>query len=391
MDLVFCTEARFVRRSSGLVYSIDGGLTNDLWKRYLRKFTHVHVMARVLSDDECPVNDKYLASSECVSFIDLPYYVGPVQYLKVRKKLNKIVVDNLMPNSVYICRVPGEIGTLVAGHLRKRKIPYGVEVVGDPWNVFAPGAVQHPFRVLFRYKGTYDLRHIVTQSVAALYVTECQLQKRYPVLDSVFSISASNVQISSRNLPSSAKILYKKDVYNLLSVGSLEQMYKAPDVMLEALAILKDRGVHCRLTWLGEGKNKGDMQKLALSLHINNDVIFKGNVSRDEVDEELKNSDLFLLVSRTEGLPRALIEAMAMGLPCIGTKVGGIPELLDEQALIHADDSLALANKIEFLLNHMDVANKEASRNYEFAKNYYDSVLQERRESFYQYLISIVK
>ena len=168
-------------------------------------------------------------------------------------------------------------------------------------------------------------------------------------------------------------------------------MYKAPDVMLEALAILKDRGVHCRLTWLGEGKNKGDMQKLALSLHINNDVIFKGNVSRDEVDEELKNSDLFLLVSRTEGLPRALIEAMAMGLPCIGTKVGGIPELLDEQALIHADDSLALANKIEFLLNHMDVANKEASRNYEFAKNYYDSVLQERRESFYQYLISIVK
>lgn len=109
------------------------------------------------------------------------------------------------------------------------------------------------------------------------------------------------------------------------------------------------------------------------------------------MDEELKNSDLFLLVSRTEGLPRALIEAMAMGLPCIGTKVGGIPELLDEQALIHADDSLALANKIEFLLNHMDVANKEASRNYEFAKNYYDSVLQERRESFYQYLISIVK
>lgn len=391
MDLVFCTEARLVRRSSGLVYSIDGGLTNNLWQRYLCKFNHVYVMARVLSDDDCPINDKYLASSERVSFIDLPYYLGPIQYLKTRRKLNKIVANSLMPDCVYICRVPGEIGTLVADHLRRCKIPYGVEVVGDPWDVFAPGAVRHPFRVFFRYRGTYDLKRTVVRAAAALYVTENQLQKRYPVNNSVFSISASDVQISSRNLPSSEKVLYKKEKYNLLSVGSWEQMYKAPDVVLEALALLKDRGVYCRLTWLGEGKNKGEMQKLASALHITNDVNFKGNVSREEVDEELKNSDLFLLVSRTEGLPRALIEAMAMGLPCIGTQVGGIPELLNKQMLIRAGDSLALANKIEFLLTHIDMANKEANRNYEFAKNYYDSVLQQRRESFYQYLISIVK
>lgn len=153
MDLVFCTEARLVRRSSGLVYSIDGGLTNNLWQRYLCKFNHVYVMARVLSDDDCPINDKYLASSERVSFIDLPYYLGPIQYLKTRRKLNKIVANSLMPGCVYICRVPGEIGTLVADHLRRCKIPYGVEVVGDPWDVFAPGAVRHPFRVFFAIEG----------------------------------------------------------------------------------------------------------------------------------------------------------------------------------------------------------------------------------------------
>jgi len=391
MDLVFCTEARFVRRSSGVVYSIDGGLTNNLWERYLRKFGHVYVMARVLPDDDYPINDKYLASNERVSFIDLPYYVGPIQYLKVRRKLNKIVAANLMSGCVYICRVPGEIGTLVAGHLRKCKIPYGVEVVGDPWDVFAPGAVRHPLRVYFRYRGTHDLKQTVAQANAALYVTEYQLQKRYPISNSVFSISASNVQICSCNLPSSGKKLYKKKEYNLLSVGSLEQMYKAPDVVLQALALLKTRGVNCKLTWLGEGKHKEAMRKLASTLHISNDVIFKGNVSRDEVDETLRNADLFLLVSRTEGLPRALIEAMAMGLPCIGTQVGGIPELLDEQVLIPVDDSQALTDKIEFLLNHIEAIDKQASRNYEFAKKYYDSILQQKRESFYQYLISIVK
>lgn len=391
MDLVFCTEARFVRRSLGVVYSIDGGLTNSLWERYLRKFDHVYVMARVLLDDDYPINDKYLASNERVSFIDLPYYVGPIQYLKVRRKLNKIVAANLMSGCVYICRVPGEIGTLMARHLKKSGMPYGVEVVGDPWDVFAPGAVRHPLRVYFRYRGTHDLKQTVSQANAALYVTEYQLQKRYPISNSVFSISASDVQISSCNLPSSGKSLYKKKEYNLLSVGSLEQMYKAPDVVLQALALLKTRGVNCKLTWLGEGKHKEAMWKLASTLHISNDVIFKGNVSRDEVDETLRNTDLFLLVSRTEGLPRALIEAMAMGLPCIGTQVGGIPELLDEQVLIPVDDSQALTDKIEFLLNHIEVIDKQASRNYEFAKKYYDSILQQKRESFYQYLISIVK
>ena len=391
MDLVFCTEARFVRRSSGVVYSIDGGLTNSLWERYLRKFGHVYVMARVLLDDDYPINDKYLASNERVSFIDLPYYVGPIQYLKVRRKLNKIVAANLMSGCVYICRVPGEIGTLMARHLKKNGMPYGVEVVGDPWDVFAPGAVRHPLRVYFRYRGTHDLKQTVAQANAALYATEYQLQKRYPISNSVFSISASNVQICSCNLPSSGKKLYKKKEYNLLSVGSLEQMYKAPDVVLQALALLKTRGVNCKLTWLGEGKHKEAMRKLASTLHISNDVIFKGNVSRDEVDETLRNTDLFLLVSRTEGLPRALIEAMAMGLPCIGTQVGGIPELLDEQVLIPVDDSQALTDKIEFLLNHIEAIDKQASRNYEFAKKYYDSILQQKRESFYQYLISIVK
>lgn len=86
------------------------------------------------------------------------------------------------------------------------------------------------------------MKRTVVRAAAALYVTENQLQKRYPVNNSVFSISASDVQISSRNLPSSEKVLYKKEKYNLLSVGSLEQMYKAPDVVLEALALLRIEG-----------------------------------------------------------------------------------------------------------------------------------------------------
>ena len=388
MNLVFCSETRFVRTSANEIYSIDGSITSNLWKRYLTKFEHIYVMARVLHDDKYNVNKKYLASAESVTFIDLPYYVGPIEFLKVRRKLQQIIKKNLNPKYVYICRVPGNIGSIVSSYLYKRNIPYGVEVVGDPWDVFAPGAVKHPFRMFFRYIGYKDLRKIVYRSIAALYVTKNKLQARYPVSKNSFTISASNVQLIEGNIPDKCKILQNKDMYKLLSIGSLEQMYKAPDIVLRALALLKERGINFKLKWLGDGFYKNEMQILANKLNLTENVVFLGNVPRLVVERELKEADLFLLVSRTEGLPRAMIEAMAFGLPCIGTNVGGIPELLDEQVLISKDDYVSLADKIEYMIEHINFTNEQAHKNFVKAKEYRESVLQINREKFYEYLIS---
>ena len=82
---------------------------------------------------------------------------------------------------------------------------------------------------------------------------------------------------------------------------------------------------------------------------------------------------------------------MAMGLPCIGTQVGGIPELLDEKVLIPRDDVDALVNKVEYMIYTTNFASEQAYRNYEKSKGYYDTVLKAKRDSFYQYLISVVK
>lgn len=391
MDLVFCTEGRFVRRSDNSVYSLDGSLTNLLWSRYLNAFDKIYVMARVFFDDNIEVRDTYLASSERVSFIDLPYYIGPSQYMNVRLGLISVIRKYIEPGRVYICRIPGQIGNLVVGELQRKGIPYGVEVVGDPWDVFAPGGLKQSFRFFFRYYSYYYLRKAVKKSVAALYVTEKALQYRYPVRSGSFQVAASDVQIDIDQLPPKVKAFCQRDIYNLVSVGSLEQMYKAPDIVLCAIKKLKDRGVGCYLTWLGDGAYKAPMAELADSLGIKGQVCFRGNVPPDEVIKQLSQSDIFLLVSRTEGLPRALIEAMAMGLPCIGTQVGGIPELLDEKVLIPRDDVDALVNKVEYMIYTTNFASEQADRNYEKSKEYYGAILKAKRDSFYQYLISIVK
>lgn len=389
MDLVFCTEGRFVRRSDNLVYSLDGSLTNHLWTRYLAVFDRVYVMARVISDDCIKVRDTYLASSERVIFIDLPYYIGPFQYIRVRRNLMRVVSSHTEMGRAYICRVPGQIGNLVTKELQKKKIPYGVEVVGDPWDVFAPGASKHILRIFFRYYSCYNLKKIVKRAVATLYVTKNTLQYRYPVSSDAFQISASDVQIDINRLPLTPNSFQHNIICNLISVGSLEQMYKAPDVVLYAIRKLKDRGVRCYLTWLGDGIYKHSMLELADNLAIKDQVCFMGNIPTGEVIKHLSDSDIFLLVSRTEGLPRALIEAMAMGLPCIGTEVGGIPELLDRTVLIPKDNPNALADQIEYMIHSVDFTSEQACRNYEKAKEYYDSILKVKRETFYHELISL--
>lgn len=389
MDLIFCTEARFIRRSTMQVYSVDGGITLEVLKRYLSCFAHVYIAARVLYSEDVAFNSKYEITHESVSFIDLPYYIGPLQYLRVKRKIRNVFVKNIRNNCAYICRVPGQIGSMIIPELRKRNLPFGVEVVGDPWDVFASGAVKHPLRIFFRYKWYWDLKNIVQTASAVLYVTEYQLQMRYPPSQDAFQISASNVQIMSEQLPHVVKSIQSKAVYTLLAIGSLEQMYKAPDVVLKALAMLKERGIHCRLIWLGAGVYQRDMEQLGDKLGVGEDCMFMGNVPKEEVYHQLSAADIFLMVSRTEGLPRALIEAMAVGLPCIGSEVGGIPELLDPEVLIPKEDVDALCDKIEYMVHHIEFMNAQAKRNFNEAQKYYDTVLQEKRNRFYQYLISI--
>lgn len=389
MKLVFVTEARFIKDVQGNFYG-ESSFNFEFWGRYLTVFSEVIVMARVRNDVNYIGKANLKSSTEKVSFIELPYFIGPLQYLKNRKALKaqiKESIDNVA--TIYICRVPGTIGNLTIKYLRQQKIPFGIEVVGDPWDVFAPGSIKHPLRFYFRLKGYFDLKRNATKASAALYVTKNKLQQRYPVSSGVFQTSASNVKIKDELIIAQPKVHIFKEQYSLISIGSLEQMYKAPDVVLKAVKALNNEGVSCKLVWLGDGIYKIQMQNFAMELGIVDYVDFKGNVGVNEVREHLLAADIFVLASRTEGLPRAVIEAMAVGLPCLGTNVGGIPELLDGKALIPKDNPIALTEKIKELISDPSFYNEQAARNLMESANYKESILCEKREEFYNYLIGL--
>ena len=85
-------------------------------------------------------------------------------------------------------------------------------------------------------------------------------------------------------------------------------------------------GTQCTLTIIGSGNQKEDLEKYAKEKGIKAEFI--GNIPNNELPKILNQYEIFLLPSLYEGMPKALLEAMACGLPCIGTYVEGIREII---------------------------------------------------------------
>jgi glycosyltransferase involved in cell wall biosynthesis len=130
-----------------------------------------------------------------------------------------------------------------------------------------------------------------------------------------------------------------------------------------------------------------ELEAQVASLGLGERVHFCGHLlSSALVRYELDRADLFILPSRQEGLPRAMIEAMARSLPCIGSTVGGIPELLPSEDLVPPGDVVALASKIREVVTDSERMAQMSARNLEKAKDYTDQVLCDRRNQFYRYV-----
>lgn len=384
MNLIFVTEARFFKNATGDIYG-DAAFEKTIWQRYLNVFEQIYIVARV-QQDFINFEKKFISSGEKIHFIEIPYYVGPLQYVLQSAKIHA-TIKNLVKThfqSAFICRVPGNIGDMVIKELKRNNKSYAVEVVGDPDDVFSDESFSHPLKKYFRQKSVRNLKRNIAGASALLYVTKYTLQSKYPAPANSFSTYASNVMLSDHLGDKKPLVLRQAKTYRILSVGSLEQMYKAPDVVMEAVKIYNEKypSIPIELTWLGDGAFLKDLKKQSEEMNLSN-FHFRGQVSAEEVVGEMGKCDLFLLVSRTEGLPRVIIEAMAQGLPVIGTNVGGIPELIDESCLIEKNNADALALKMYKILSQPLTYIQMSTRNLLEAKEYNASILKARREEFY--------
>jgi len=133
------------------------------------------------------------------------------------------------------------------------------------------------------------------------------------------------------------------DAFVFGAVGRLSPT-KGISYLIEAFARVKEQMPLAHLVLVGGGRCRAEYERQAVQVGCDEAIHFLGR--RDNVVQLLRGMDVFVLASVAEGMPRALLEAMAADVPCIGTNVGGIPEILGDNefgCLVEPADSIALA------------------------------------------------
>jgi glycosyltransferase involved in cell wall biosynthesis len=381
MIVLVSSEERFSKTADGRVWSSGAG-AYSFWTRYLDVFDQVRVLARVLSVNEAPESSQR-ADGENVRFEELPCYIGPVQYARNYFAVRTAVRGALLRAEGLVLRAASPIANAVQREMVASR-PFGVEVIGDPYEVFAPESIQHPARPLLRWTMTNNLKRQCRRASAVAYVASSVLPHRYPSRNGAFTTTYSSIELRGdsyaaepRNFKARSKPL------RIVSMGTLEVPYKGFDVLVEAVSACAKKGMAIQLTIVGNGRCRESLEARTRERGIENLVKFTGRVPAGApVREVLDAADLFILASRTEGLPRAMIEAMARALPCIGLAVGGIPELLGAGELVPRGDAAGLAAKIEEVAGDSGRMSRLSGENLVKAHEYDDSILRCRRRQF---------
>lgn len=144
------------------------------------------------------------------------------------------------------------------------------------------------------------------------------------------------------------------DIFRLVSVGRLHPS-KGQSVLLHAVKQLVDRGFALHLDLVGGGVDRVHLDRIVAEEGLGRFVTLHGALSNTSTRALLQGADLFVLSSFAEGVPVALMEAMAKEIACIGTVVGGIAELIrsGEEGILVAPSSVEdLSDAIAFLIEH---------------------------------------
>ncbi len=385
MRLLVASDARFARDAAGAVFAL-GAEDYAFWAPYLEGFDEVRILGRV--SRLAPPAHAARADGTGVGFSPLDDYRGPCQYLARLPRLRRQARRAVAECDAFLLRVPGAVGFLAADKIRRRGLPFAVEVLGDPWEALGPHGPASIWRPLARRWSRRRLRLLCCDAGVASYVT-ASLQNRYPTTGRAFTLS--DVRLRPPAAPSQLETRRARleraaaghSAWHIGFVGSLETLYKAPDVLLEAAALCRRCGINCRLSLLGDGRCRPRLERVAADLGLGPLVDFRGAVAAGaSVNAFLDSIDLFVLPSHTEGMPRALLEAMARGCPSIASSVGGIVELLDPQDLIEPGDPARLARRLAEVLRDPARLAAMSQRNLCRAAAFTESSLRPKRLEF---------
>lgn len=213
--------------------------------------------------------------------------------------------------------------------------------------------------------------------------------KEYPKYDALYAISHAVENLTKQQGFEATTIhngihptdilekkdLKKRDSYRFVCVGRLFTPHKGQDILVEAIAKLKDRGInHFHLDFIGDGESRPALEEQIRNLELEEYVTMLGQKDRNYVYNHLCEYDLYILPSRSEGFGLTVAEAMCAKVPVMVSELEGPMEVIDGGRLgmhFKSEDAEDLANQLSaFIEKGPDVETVEAA--WKYANENYD-------------------
>ena len=216
------------------------------------------------------------------------------------------------------------------------------------------------------------------------------MQKRYPCKNKTVGVSdvvidEINDEVRQRRNEKISQTDFSK--ITLMTSGATNVWYKGQHFVIRAIPLLNEIGIRVKYYCVGQGDH-GYLRKVAEKCGVEDQVVFTGAVSHDEVFRLLDQCDIYVQPSLQEGLPRALVEAMSRGCPAIGARTGGIPELLPDSCIVKRKSVKNIAKTIEKMLE--DGLNQYSEQSFLRAADFQGEKLDVKRDAYFQYICDSV-
>ena len=382
MNLFVSISSRYYRTSDGTIWTTTS-YDQEMWREHHGAFEEVVIFARVLEILSSPPGAR-IANGPGISFCALPEWAG-ARFPMALPQLFRLGRQGMERCGAALLHSPSPEAEVAFWWASRLGVPFAVACRGDQSTerdylrgrgVFVPGLMATYFR--------NQLRRHIDRSWGCIYVSEA-LRRKYPPRNSGTRCAV----ISDLRLPdeffSKPKdfVPRRREALRIVSVGRLEAQ-KDYATAIRACSRLRTLGISdWQLHLIGGGPEEKKLRELADSLGAGPKVVFHGFVPWSQsLFELLSTMDLFVLSSINEGMPRALLEAMARGLPCIATRVSGATELLDDDALVPVGDAETLARRIAATLSSPDRLNALARGCWNRAQDFRLDTLRCRQREF---------
>jgi len=304
-----------------------------------------------------------------VKIFDIPFTRNPLHPKNIKAFQDLIKIQS--ENHYDIVHVHTPIASLY-GRLLKVKFPKLKTIYTVHGFHFYKGAP------ILNWSVYYPIERIMamfTDTIITMNSEDYERARKFKV-KKTHKVNGVGVNLNSYNLNLFDKSAARKKVnlaiddFVILMIAEVNQN-KNHKQMINALDILKKKGINIKVICAGDGPLLEDLKKDILDRELSGNIQFLGN--RSDINELIIACDIGILLSFREGLPRNIMELMACEKPVIGTDIRGIKDLIEDNVngyLVNVNDSIETAKKIEILFNNRELLESMGVNAYKISKDY---------------------